>query len=44
MYSQAEVDRYMYNKYGAVDYHLQDNGYVNLDEPGFDDAGHYVGY
>ena len=44
MYSQAEVDRYMYNKYGAVNYHLQDNGYVNLDEPGFDDAGHYVGY
>ena len=44
MYSQAEVDRYMYNKYGNVNYHLQDNGYVNLDEPGFDDAGHYVGY
>ncbi len=44
MYSQAEVDRYMYNKYGSVNYHLQDNGYVNLDEPGFDDAGHYVGY
>ncbi|WP_407455061.1 carboxypeptidase-like regulatory domain-containing protein [Methanobrevibacter sp.] len=43
MYSQAEVDRYMYNKYGSVNYHLQDNGYVNLDEPGFDDAGHYVG-
>ncbi|WP_296884013.1 carboxypeptidase-like regulatory domain-containing protein [uncultured Methanobrevibacter sp.] len=43
MYSQAEVDQYMYNKYGRVNYHLQDNGYVNLDEPGFDDAGHYVG-
>ncbi len=43
MYSQAEVDQYMYNKYGSVNYHLQDNGYVNLDEPGFDDAGHWVG-
>ena len=44
MYSQAEVDSYMYNKYGSVNYHLQDNGYVNLDEPGFDDKGNYVGY
>ena len=44
MYSQAEVDSYMLNKYGMVNYHLNDNGYVNLDEPGFDDAGHYVGY
>lgn len=44
MYSQAEVDQYMYNKYGSVNYHLQDNGYVNLDEPGFDDAGHWVGH
>jgi len=44
MYSQAEVDNYMLNKYGMVDYHLNDNGYVNLDEPGFDDKGNYVGY
>ena len=44
MYSQAEVDSYMLNKYGMVDYHLNDNGYVNLDEPGFDDKGNYVGY
>lgn len=44
MYSQAEVDRYMYNKYGYVNYHVGDNGYVDMDEPGFDDAGHWVGY
>lgn len=44
MYSQAEVDQYMYNKYGYVNYHVGDNGYVDMDEPGFDDAGHYVGY
>ncbi len=44
MYSQAEVDEYMYNKYGLVDYHLNENGYVNLDEPGYDDKGNYVGY
>lgn len=44
MYSQAEVDRYMYNKYGYVDYHVGDNGYVDMDEPGYDDAGHWVGY
>jgi hypothetical protein len=44
MYSQAEVDQYMLNKYGMVNYHLNDNGYINLDEPGFDDAGNWVGY
>lgn len=44
MYSQAEVDMYMYNKYGLVNYHVGDNGYVDMDEPGFDDAGHWVGY
>lgn len=44
MYSQAEVDRYMLNKYGMVDYHVGDNGYIDMDEPGFDDAGHWVGY
>ena len=44
MYSQAEVDQYMYNKYGSVNYHVGSNGYMDLDEPGFDDAGHFVGY
>lgn len=44
MYSQAEVDRYMANKYGLVDYHVGDNGYIDMDEPGYDDAGHWVGY
>ncbi len=44
MYSQGEVDRYMYNKYGMVDYHVGSNGYVDMDEPGYDDAGHWVGY
>ena len=39
-----EMDEYMLNKYGYVNYHLNDNGYVNLDEPGFDDAGNWVGY
>ena len=44
MYSQSEVDNYMLNKYGMVDYHVGSNGYIDMDEPGFDDAGHYVGY
>ena len=44
MYSQSEVDMYMYNKYGLVDYHVGDNGYIDMDEPGYDDAGHWVGY
>lgn len=44
MYSQAEVDQYMGNKYGLVNYHVGDNGYIDMDEPGFDDAGHWVGY
>ncbi len=39
MYSQAEVDNYMLDKYGMVDYHVGDNGYIDMDEPGFDDAG-----
>lgn len=43
MYSQSEVDQYMLNKYGMVDYHVGDNGYIDMDEPGFDDAGHWVG-
>lgn len=40
MYSQAEVDQYMYNKYGLVNYHVGSNGYIDMDEPGYDDAGH----
>lgn len=44
MYSQAEVDQYMYNKYGMVNYHIKSNGYVDMDEPGFDDKGNWVGY
>lgn len=44
MYSQAEVNQYMYNKYGLVDYHVGDNGYIDMDEPGYDDAGHWIGY
>ena len=44
MYSQAEVDNYMLNKYGMVNYHVGSNGYIDMDEPGFDDAGHWIGY
>ena len=43
MYSQDEVNDYMSNKYGDVDYHVGSNGYIDMDEPGYDDAGHYVG-
>ena len=43
MYSQSEVDSYMHNKYGEVNYHVGDNGYIDMDEPGYDDAGHWVG-
>lgn len=42
MYSQAEVDQYMYNKYGAVNYHIGSNGYVDMDEPGYGDDGHRI--
>lgn len=44
MYSQAEVDQYMANKYGLVNYHVGDNGYIDMDEPGFDNAGNWIGY
>lgn len=44
MYSQAEVDQYMYNKYGLVNYHVGSNGYIDMDEPGFDNAGNWIGY
>ena len=39
MYSQEEVSMYVKSKYGAVNYHIQDNGYINLDDPGFTDDG-----
>lgn len=42
MYTQAEVDQYMQGKYGDVNYHIGANGYIDMDEPGYDDAGHRV--
>lgn len=42
MYSQAEVDQYMTNKYGYVNYHIGSNGYVDMDEPGYGDDGHRI--
>jgi len=42
MYSQEEVSNYMKNKYGMVNYHVGDNGYIDMDEPGYDDAGHKI--
>ena len=42
MYSQSEVTEYMGNKYGMVEYHIGDNGYIDMDEPGFDDAGNKI--
>ena len=42
MYSQDEVSNYMKNKYGLVNYHIGDNGYIDMDEPGYDDAGNKI--
>ena len=42
MYSQEEVDEYVKSKYGLVNYHIQGNGYINLDDPNYDDAGNRV--
>ncbi|WP_296883980.1 hypothetical protein, partial [uncultured Methanobrevibacter sp.] len=42
MYSEKEVNEYMSNKYGMVEYHVGDNGYIDMDEPGFDDAGNKI--
>lgn len=39
MYSQQEVSNYVLSKYGAVNYHIQDNGYINLDDAGYTDDG-----
>lgn len=42
MYSEQEVQDYMLNKYGMVDYHVGSNGYIDMDEPGYDDAGNMI--
>ena len=42
MYSQAEVDSYVQSKYGSVNYHIQDNGYINLDDSRYTDDGAVV--
>lgn len=42
MYSQSEVDDYMLNKYGMVDYHVGENGYIDMDEAGYDNAGNPI--
>lgn len=42
MYSQSEVDQYMLNKYGKVNYHVGSNGYIDMDEPGYDNAGNKI--
>lgn len=45
MYSQSEVDNYLSSKYGGqVNYHVQDNGYISLDEPGYTSDGRRVDY
>ena len=41
MYSQAEVDQYIKSKYGDVNYHIQDNGYISLDDPNYTPDGRY---
>ena len=42
MYSKEEVDNYVHSKYGDVNYHIQDNGYINIDDPGYTDDGAQV--
>ena len=42
MYSQAEVDNYVQSKYGTSSYHIQDNGYINLDDSRYTDDGAVV--
>lgn len=42
MYSQEEVNNYVQSKYGSVNYHIQDNGYINLDDAGYTDDGAVV--
>ena len=42
MYSQAEVSKYVKSKYGAVDYHIQSNGYIALDDPHYTTDGRRI--
>lgn len=42
MYSQEEVNNYVQSKYGTVNYHIQDNGYINLDDSRYTDDGAVV--
>ncbi|MCQ2738274.1 MAG: hypothetical protein MJ224_06660 [archaeon] len=42
MYSQKEVDDYMLKKYGPVDYHIANNKYIHMDEPGYDKRGNPI--
>jgi hypothetical protein len=42
MHSEDEVRDYMLDKYGVVEYHVGDNGYIDMDEPGYDDAGNKI--
>ena len=42
MYSQSEVNNYMSHKYGEVDYHIQDNGYISIDDPHYTSDGHRI--
>jgi len=40
MYSYQEVSNYIYNKYGpGMRWHIQDNGYISLDTPGYTSDG-----
>lgn len=40
MYSYAEIDNYVQSKYGqGSGWHLQDNGYVDLDKAGYTNDG-----
>ena len=42
MYSQSEVNSYMSTKYGKVDYHIQDNGYISIDDPHYTSDGRRI--
>ena len=42
MYSHQEVDNYVQSKYGTSSYHIQDNGYINLDDSRYTDDGAVV--
>ena len=40
MYSYQEVSNYIYRKYGpGMRWHIQDNGYISLDTPGYTSDG-----